>query len=122
SPETAPDLFTDKGEVSKQYTFVSGIEMNKSNEKYPDRYILLRKLDKDHGQVADSGDFIEKRRVQKLLTLFQMNPIYLDTYTNMITDFIEFTNTWLTATNGEFTIVRKATIGVSPSEQRLGSA
>ncbi len=104
SSKTAQDLFSDRGEVSTQYTLISGIEMNKSNGKYPYRYILLLKLDQQRGQVTDFGDFVEKHRVQKLLTMFEMNPIYLDTYANMITDFIELTHTWLTATDGEFII------------------
>lgn len=104
SSRITPNLFITSGKLCKKYTCFSGANINKHNDNLPDRYILLRKIDKQRGQVTDFGDFIEKQRIQKLLTIFKLNPKYLGVYVDMFKSFIEIANNWLAITNGEFII------------------
>lgn len=101
----SPDLFIDKGVQSKGYVVVSGREMNPQlNTQFPDRYILLQKIEHKSGLVLDFGDFVEKHKKDRLLNLLQINSDYLRFYSAKIAEFIKYVDNWLDLTNGEFII------------------
>ena len=75
-----------------------------------DGYLLLRKLDGDKSVVADSGNFIEKDKIDNLLNNYQLNSIYLDMYVKSFYGFIEIINDWLEQTGNEFIIDNKTFI------------
>lgn len=116
----APDMFINSGKVVKGYTCIPPDNTNKHNEKVQDRFILLRKLDKQHGQVVDFGDFIEKHRIQKLLAEVKLNPKYLEMYVANIAEFIETANSWLDITNGEFILDTNKAFEIRGSNPRMG--
>ncbi len=100
---STPDLFQSVTKISKEYNVVSGRELNPENIKtYPNRYILLGKIDISKGRVLDFGDFTENDKIRKMLYVFKLNPIHRDKYIHHISEFNKLVNNWLDLTNGEF--------------------
>ena len=100
---STPDLFQQTTKISKEYNVVSGQELNPENIKnYPNRYILLKKIDTSKGRVLDFGDFTEKDKIKKMLHVFRLNPKHKDNYIHHIAEFNKLINNWLDLTNGEF--------------------
>jgi len=101
---TNPDLFQLIEEESKEYKAISGLTENPKNLQYPNRFILLKKVDEDNEKVQDFGDFIEQDKIDGLIRMFKFNPKYIESYTNTIRQFIKIAEKWLDNTNGEFII------------------
>jgi len=100
---STPDLFQETTKISKDYSIISGRELNpENNKKYPNRYILLRKMNETEGIVLDFGDFTEKDKIEKMLHIFKLNPKHKDNYIQHISRFNKLVNDWLDLTNGEF--------------------
>lgn len=51
------DLYISTGETAKGYKIENGKNLNDSNNEYPDKYLLLKHLEKDRFMVKDFGDF-----------------------------------------------------------------
>ncbi len=100
----SPYLFLEKGNKNELYRVVSGYELNTRNTKFLDRYILVEKINREKGKVIDFGDFQEKYKIDGLLKEYAINIKYLESYSDIIFDFIKISNKWLELTNGEFII------------------
>jgi hypothetical protein len=83
---------------------VRGLELDTRNTEFPDRFILLKIIDEQHGIVEDFGDFVEHDKIEGLTKLYTMNPDYIELYLKQIRQFIKIGERWLDLTNGEFII------------------
>ena len=101
---TNPQLFIPTGQVEKKYKVVSGLELNSRNKEFPDRFILLKIIDKQHGVVEDFGDFVERDKIEGQIKQYTLNPNYIELYLKQIRQFIIIAERWLDLTNGEFII------------------
>lgn len=70
------------------------------NNQYPDRYILMKKINEQESQVHNFGDFYPGN-VSDLLNYYQFNEEYLDKYAGSILLLIKSFNNWLQLTNNE---------------------
>lgn len=102
------DLYLKTNKKAKSYKVVSGTELNEKNIKYPDRFLLLKKLGDIKFLVSDFGDF-PQYRVNKLLNIYKVNKEnnYLEIYAESIYDLITQINRWLDLTDEEFVIDTK---------------
>lgn len=113
------DLYIESTESTNDYKIVRGKEMNEENEKYPDRYLLLKKLEDEKFLVQDFGDFV-KYKIVGLLQYYRLNEKYLDIYTESIFDLIKEINNWLDLTGKEFLIDTKMfKLGIKPAPDKL---
>lgn len=71
------------------------------NKSLPNRYLLMRRMDKKSAMVCNFGDF-SKGQVPILTNYFKFNSKYLDKYVNVISLLIKSVNQWLDLTNREF--------------------
>lgn len=86
------------------YKIVSSKEFNKEeNIEFPERYLLLKKIDENKFSVEDFGDF-SLYDVDRLLQNFKINEKYLETFTDIIIGLIKEINNWCDLTNREFII------------------
>jgi len=101
---------------AEKYRIQSGKMINPLNTEYPDRYLLLKHLKDDKHVVTDFGDFAPYQS-SKLLNICIVQPQYIDTYADAISDVISDINRWLVVTGGEFLIDTKMfRIGFKNSE------
>lgn len=77
------NLYIDIKEKAEGYKVQSGIGMNTENKKFPDRYMLLKHLDKDKFIVYDFGD-IPKYNLEKCLNYYEINNKLLHVYSTII--------------------------------------
>lgn len=68
--------------------------------QYPDRYILMKKINEQESQVHNFGDFYPGN-VPDLLNYYEFNEEYLDKYADAIRLLIKSFNNWLQLTNNE---------------------
>lgn len=64
------------------------------------RYLLMKKIDNTHGQVANLGDFYSGN-VENLTNFYKLEEKYLDKYAGIISLLIKSFNKWLQLTNNE---------------------
>jgi len=101
---TSPNLFNFIESKRNDFKAVNGMSINTKNTEFPDRFMLLKKVDNVHGMVRDFGDFVEKDKIEGLTKKYKLNPDYIARYTLKIREFIEIAEKWLDLTNGEFII------------------
>jgi hypothetical protein len=101
---TTPDLFELTEIKTTDYKATSGLSINPKNTEFPDRFMLLKKVDESHGIVQDFGDFIEKDKIEGLINTYKFNTKHIKAYAIMIRQFIQIAEKWLDKTNGEFII------------------
>jgi len=101
---TIPDLFTPFETKANNFQAVHGMSLNPKNSEYPDRFILLSKIDNDHSGVQDFGDFIERDKIEGLTKTYKINPAHIEPYILKIREFIVIVQKWLDLTNSEFII------------------
>jgi len=101
---TYPDLFIFCDEISQEYKVISGRDMNSQNNEFPNRFILLKTLESNQGQVKDFGDFQEKDKIEGLLKYYYLNEKYQGLYAATILDLIQIITLWLDLTNNEFIV------------------
>jgi len=100
---STPDLFVETSKIVTDYGVISGQELNhERNKKYPNRYILLKKVNISESIVLDFGDFAEKSKIEALLHVVKLNIKHRDNYVRHTYKFIKLVNDWLDLTNGEF--------------------
>lgn len=100
------DLYSSENKEVPSYKVVSGKEISDYNTDYPDRCLLLKKLENDKFQVIDFGDFSPSIR-KELLQLYKINNKYIDIYSIAIFNLIEEMNKWIDLTGSEFLIDTK---------------
>lgn len=101
--QTFDCLYLPTGEVTEDYKIVKGSDLNESNEKYPDRYILFKAIGNDNYEVKDFGD-IDLYNLNKSLRFFKITPEWINSFTNIIYDLIQDFNTWGKLTGKKFII------------------
>jgi hypothetical protein len=87
-------FFHIKEEGFENYTCVEGKKLNSSNTKYPDRLLLLKKIDNNKSKVIDFGDFKIGDK-NKLLNQYNINTEYVDNLCDVFYEFISEINAWL---------------------------
>lgn len=97
------DLFISENEVADGYRVQDGKSLNPKNDKFPDRYLLLRHIEGDKYEVADFGDF-ERYKLEDLLKWHKVNPDACSILSSSVSDLIEEINRWLQQTGDEFVI------------------
>jgi len=106
------------GEADKEYKIVHGVDLNEEDTEYPNRYLLLRKLEGDKSVVQDFGDF-PKYKVKNMLKYFVLNEKYFEIYPEIIYDLMREINIWLDLTGGEFLIDTKMfRLGIRPASNK----
>lgn len=100
---TNPDIYKLLGTSNGEVRSVNGLSFNPRNSEFPDRFILLRKVDSGE-RVEDFGDFIEQGKIENLTNTFKMTSAYITPYVEQIREFIRISKKWLDITNGEFII------------------
>lgn len=87
-----------------EYKIVSGKEFNPiENKKFPDRLILLKKLDRNKGIVVDFGDF-KKYQSKDLLNYHKVKNEWINLLSEIINDIIMNIKEWISNTGYEFII------------------
>ena len=114
---TSPELFISSKIQNTNYNVISGDSLYKKNVEFPDRYLLLKKIDNEHGRVQDFGDFIERNKIENLLMIHTLNSKYIGLYSHKLMDFIQIVNRWLDLTNGEFIIENNKMFEIKPSRK-----
>jgi len=64
------------------------------------RYLLMKRIDDTHGQVANLGDFYSGN-VENLTNFYTLDEKYIDKYAGIISLLIKSFNKWLQLTNNE---------------------
>ena len=62
--------------------------VNPKNTEFPNRFILLKKIDNEHSMVQDFGDFIEKDKIERLTGTYKITPDHIESYMFKIKGFI----------------------------------
>ena len=97
------DLYELSDTKESRYEIKSGAQISQFNTDFPDRRVLLKRLDKDKLMVMDFGDFAPYE-ISKLLKSCRVNSNYADDLASAIFDIINFVNGWLKATGDEFIV------------------
>jgi len=97
------ELYIETNKVNNKYQIKSWKEINESNEIFPDRYLLLEKIDKEKYIVSDFWDIYEYD-VEKCLKYYKVNQEIIWVYSEIIYDLIEEINLWIDKTGGELII------------------
>ena len=98
------DLYIKTDKKTVLYKIVSSKEFNEEeNIKFPERYLLLKKINENKFTVEDFGDF-SLYDVDKLLQKFKLNGKYLENFAEIIISLIKEINNWCDLTNREFII------------------
>ncbi|MDD5022453.1 MAG: hypothetical protein PHR82_10060 [Endomicrobiaceae bacterium] len=100
------DLYIELDKICTDYKVVKGNKINKDNDKYPDRYILLKYLDNDKYVVSDFGD-IYLYNEEKCLKLYMVNKKLIYLLAATIYDLIKNLKEWGNLTGKEFIIDEK---------------
>lgn len=88
------------------YRLVRGSEINKENKNYPDRFLLLKKVQNDKYQVLDFPD-IPKYHEGEALQTYKINKSLASHFGISIYQLIGNINKWLKLTGYEFLIDTK---------------
>ena len=107
------DLFVVSEKQAEGYKLKSGIELNKQNVGYSDRYILLKHLAGDKYIVTDFGDF-PQYHVSKLLNFCKMNVTYLSVYAGCIFSLKSALNEWVNITGSRLVMDPKMCANWTP--------
>ena len=97
------DMYLKTNKKTTDYKIVMGKELNKDNIEFPDRYLLLRILDKNHFKVQSFAD-IPLYCIDLALYFLKVNEKYLELYSEAIYGLIKDINKWINLTDKEFLI------------------
>ncbi len=100
------DMFAATGKKLTGYKLVKGDSINPRNTKYPDRFLLLKHLQEDKFVVIDFPD-IPQYNEEKAFNAYKVNPMYIDYFTEVISNFIKDLNDWVSLTGNEFLVDTK---------------
>lgn len=104
--QKANDMYFQSEEVNEKYLTIKGTEINEDNIEFPNRYILLEKIDGNKSIVKDFGDF-EHYKKDNMLKTYTLNKKYKTYYIESIFEFITNINIWLQCSGNEFIIDTK---------------
>lgn len=89
-------------EIKRDYYVIHNSKISEDN-KFKKRYLLMKKIDIEHGQVANVGDFYSGN-VENLTSYYKLDEKYLDKYVGIMSLFIKSFNQWLQLTNNEIIV------------------
>jgi len=92
------DLYYETGKYSTEYNIIKGTDFNEENQVYPDRYLLMKTIDKEHSIVVDFGD-IYKYNKEKCLKIFKINDKYISILAFELMGLLHDFDTWIKLTN-----------------------
>jgi hypothetical protein len=98
-----PDLYQIGETEDDQYITKSSSQISERNIDFPDRHLLLRRLENDKFQVVDFGDFVPYE-LPKLLKLVKVNPNQAALLAHAVFDVIKAINNWVDTTGDEFIV------------------
>jgi len=85
------------------YKIIQGTKINLINENFPNRYILLEKIDNNKAIVRDFGDFSENT-INFLLQSYNIKNEFFNTISDRLYDLIQSINYWIKLTGYEFIV------------------
>lgn len=88
------------GQKTDEYRVVRGIDINKENIQFPNRYLLMRILEDNKYVVEDFGDF-PYENIEKLLNVYEIKPEKSDKMAADMLEICYLINKWLKLTGGE---------------------
>ncbi len=88
------------GETASGFTIQSGLEMNEQNIDFPDRYLLLRSLEKQKYEVTDFADF-PKYAIPNLLKCYTPRKSAVEELVDIIFSFNLSAKNWIGMTGDE---------------------
>lgn len=100
-------ILKDKEDV-KDYKVVKGTDINPNNSSYPNRYLLMKQVDKQDQSkmiVEDSGDFREED-IEKVLGYYAIKPANLETVAEHIHEVLELLWKWIKFSDGKLIFSR----------------
>jgi len=100
------DLYSVSEQKVDEYVIKSGKSINNTNDNYPNRYLLLKKLGKGNFQVVDFGDFY-KDKSAIALNICYVNNVYLIPFSHAIYSVLQSISQWGKVTGNEFLIDSK---------------
>lgn len=89
-------------DIKKDYYVIHNSKISEDNN-FKKRYLLMKKIDNKHGQVANVGDFYSGN-IESLTNYYKFDLIYLDKYAVIVSLFIKSFNQWLHLTNNEIIV------------------
>lgn len=89
-------------ETKRDYYVIHNSKISEDNN-FKKRYLLMKKIDIEHGQVANVGDFYSGN-VENLTSYYKLDEKYLDKYVGIMSLFIKSFNQWLQLTNNEIIV------------------
>ena len=85
---------------------VRGSDLNADNNRFPNRYLLLKELSNDNFQVLDFGDF-KQYNLEKLSEVYIINKDLLNELNSSIGNLLKDVGGWLKNTGNVFLIDTK---------------
>jgi len=101
--ERVKELYLETGKHKSGYKIQKGEDISKTNSKHPDRYLLLKHINKKEYIVEDFGDFPLYQK-NKLLGIYKVNQEYVDNFSKSIFALIGVFKRWVELTEYEFII------------------
>ncbi|MGD9639401.1 MAG: hypothetical protein AB7U85_10185 [Alphaproteobacteria bacterium] len=98
------DFLTEKSK--NRETTYELVPPNDNNPEYPERYLLLTKLNGNKGIVTDFGD-IKKYSLKDVLHSFKIAPQYQEIFSSLLFSLIKDFNYWFSTTGKEILIDTK---------------
>jgi len=92
-----------KDEKTDESFFVINSSNISSDSKFSNRYLLMKKLDEDNGQIVNFGDFAPGH-IKSLTNYYSFNNRNLSHFSSTIIMLIGLIKKWLDLTNGEFIV------------------
>jgi hypothetical protein len=86
-------MFVATGRKQTKYKLVKGDQLNPDNDKFPDRFLLLKHIADDKFEVVDFPD-IRKYDEEKAFYTYKMNPAGLGYFTGVVSDLKAKENNW----------------------------
>lgn len=100
------DLYIVTNDKGKDLELDFGSNISKNNKEFPDRHLLLQKINDKEYKVLDFADIIPFKK-NVLLNICKLNEKYLEPFSKEIYDVISNVNNWLNLTNQEFVVDTK---------------
>lgn len=106
--QRSQDVFAQENRkpLISNYKLVKGSKINSQNERYPDRYLLLKSVGGNKFKVLDHPDIPEFRK-KNAFNSYKINPKLVDFYSLALLELINSVNVWLKLTGYEFLIDTK---------------
>ncbi|WP_217641263.1 hypothetical protein [Desulfobacula phenolica] len=92
-----------KLEEKEESLFVINSSKVAHGNQFPDRYLLMKKINEKEGQVCNFGDFYPGN-IASLTNYHHFNKEYLDKFSNILQLLIKSINKWIELTNKELII------------------